>query len=304
MTSETVLVTGAGGFLGRHAVARLARSVERRVIAVFRRLDAARIAALGPAEIIEADLTTAEGWQRLPNDVTSVLHLAATLPGDDPSRYADNLTMAKLLVERAEGWSLLRNVVHSSSILAYGRQSVVLREELAPEDPDPYGASKLAVERLLSELDVPVTSLRYSSIYGPGQSVTSVLPLFIERAERGEILLLYGDGRRMQDFIYVEDAVAALELALTAAAEGVYNAGSGHPTSMQALAMNVLDLFGEPGARIEHDWQRIDRAPSVTLDIGRARAELGYEPAYDLRAGLEAYRAETQTPIGARGHNT
>jgi UDP-glucose 4-epimerase len=292
---DVIVVTGAGGFLGSHVVAALRRSAPRaRVVAVVRR-SRARLPLPAGVTIVRGDLRTAAVWRRLPDAVTHVVHLAAAIPrvrgrATDAQLMRDNFAPIARLVERSAGWRALRHVVYGSSVSVYEPTRARLREDrsrLAPADA--YGAAKLAGERLLASLrvrGVAVASLRFSSIYGLGQYQGTVLPIFANRARRGLPLQVFNP-RRVQDFVHVDDAARAVTLACRRRVDGTFNVGAGRPVTMAALAEAVARRFGAPLDSIVVASGRggpVD--PGITLDIGRARRELGYRPRVSLETGL------------------
>ncbi|KAA0676210.1 NAD(P)-dependent oxidoreductase [Roseomonas genomospecies 6] len=285
---ERILVTGAGGFLGR-AVLRLARThwPSAEVVAVGHRT----LPAGGPA--IAVDLTAPEAQVTLSGRWDLIVHVAANIPtGAGAGRLAglrDNLRMAETLLavcERAPP----KRLVMASSISVYPMGAApVLHEGLAPCPDTPYGVGKLAAEHVLGvvrSFGTRVAILRLSSLYGPGQSAMSVLRLFLDRALAGSPLRLFGDGGRTQDFLHVEDAARGLVAA--AGADGVFNLGSGEATSMAELARLITALPACRGSAIEFTATP-DPSPSVRLDIGRAWAAFGYRPHIALTSGLEDY---------------
>jgi UDP-glucose 4-epimerase len=136
--------------------------------------------------------------------------------------------------------------------------------------------------------------LRYSSVYGPGQAEGTVVPIFINKALKGEELLLYGSGKRFMDFVYIKDVVRANMLAYRYRGSGIFNIGSGRPVEMSALASSVNKIFTGSGCRIVA-LRKKETSPSVFLDIGKASKELGYRPAFDLEKGLLDYRTRMET---------
>src|SRR3989344_4395647 len=135
------------------------------------------------------------------------------------------LNILELMVERG-----IKRLIHSSSVTVYGRP----RRRIAHEDSPlntiiVYGVSKLTAENyctMFSSLHgLAITVLRYASVYGPGLTQRTALPIFIERAQKNEDIFLYGDGTRSQDYIYVDDVVEANILAAKKGTTGDFNIG-------------------------------------------------------------------------------
>lgn len=277
-----VLVTGASGLVG-HALVRLLAG-RRGVLAAARRADAT---APG-VEWIVGDLRKPVTWARMPGDVTEVVHLAARVPAPDVSddAHQDNLAMAEQLLQRSRSWPRLRAVVAASTIAVYGPHARALDEALAPAPESAYARSKLAAEGILDRIEARVTHVRLSSVYGPRQPPHGVLPTFLRLAHGGRTLRYHGDGSRTQDFIHVDDAAMALDLALRIGSAGVYAIGSGTSTSMRELAEACVSAASPTSARVERA-DAPETAPSVRVSIAKARSELGYDSRIPLSEGLK-----------------
>jgi nucleoside-diphosphate-sugar epimerase len=291
--SNVIVVTGAGGFLGSRVVPLVRRHAKRaRVIAVVRR--GALPALASGVEVVRGDLRESAVWQRLPPTVTHVIHLAAVIPwdrrnGNQAHVIVDNVAPIAQLLHTSAQWMNLRHVVYASSVSVYAASRRPLRESSATAPSSAYGAAKLAGERLLEPLaarGVVVARLRYSSIYGAGQYPETVLPVFADRARRGLPLHVF-NGRRMQDFLHIEDAARATWLACRLTASGVFNVGSGRPVSMATLAREIVEASGRcPTSIIVEDASAPTRDDGVRMNIGRARRTLGFRPRISLRDGL------------------
>ncbi len=142
-------------------------------------------------------------------------------------------------------------------------------------------------------LGLETVCLRYFNVYGPRQrsdsAYAAVVPLFIEALRNGSSPTVHGDGEQYRDFTYVSDAVAANLLAASAPAERcsgrVYNVGAGRTTTLLALLDTIGRVLGvEP--KPVHDDARPGDVKRSRADISAARADLGYEPAVELEAGL------------------
>jgi UDP-glucose 4-epimerase len=138
-------------------------------------------------------------------------------------------------------------------------------------------------------LHLPTVCLRYFNVYGfpvARSEYASVIVAFLDRLRANQPLLIHGDGLQDRDFVYVRDVVAANLLAAERGRPGaVYNIGTGTATTVLDLARLMCELAGrQPG--IDFLPPRAGEVRHSVAGIERARAELGNEPAYDLRAGL------------------
>ncbi|MBI5368736.1 MAG: SDR family oxidoreductase [Planctomycetes bacterium] len=302
MSWQTCLVTGGAGFIGSnlaHALAAAGRRV--RVLDDFSTGRAGNLEPL-PAgvEVVRGDLRAPDALARALAGVERVFHLAA-IPSvqrsvEDPmASYLANTHATFLLLEACRVARIPRLVFASSSSV-YGDSLVSPKVETLPTSPiSPYAASKLASEwycRVYTRtFGLETVALRFFNVYGPRQNPDSqysaAIPRFIRRLLEGRPPTIYGDGETSRDFTFVEDVVAAL----TAASErpepvgGVYNIACGRSISLNALIAALNEILGT-ALRPEYAPPRVGDIKHSLADIGRARADLGYSPQFDLEAGL------------------
>jgi UDP-glucose 4-epimerase len=298
-----VLVTGGGGFIGSHLAAHLLESgYQVRVLDNFatgRRSNVIRLG--GEAELVEGDIQSYERVNKAVAGCEVVFHQAA-LPSvprsvQDPlTSNASNVigTLNVLLASRDHG---VRRVVYASSSSVYGSNpDLPKREDSAALPISPYATAKLAGEGYARSFHgvygLETVALRYFNVFGPYQDPTSqyaaVIPNFITALLAGEPPVIFGDGEQSRDFTYVANVVQANVLAMEApgVAGKVYNVACGDRVTLNRLVDELRDLLGS-------DVEPVYAAPRAgdikhsLADLTRARAELGYEPAVQLRAGLE-----------------
>jgi UDP-glucose 4-epimerase len=176
-----------------------------------------------------------------------------------------------------------------STVDVYGPpQFLPLNEEHPTRPASFYGASKLAAEMLLrvfgERAAVPVTVLRLAQVYGPGDTSRKAIPNFIRSALRGDAIVIQGDGSDERDYVFVDDVVIAIELALTRHASGTFNIAGGHACSIRDVVTAIARLTGNTKTLV---WER--RATPATrqaLDISAAEQHLDYRPRVNLEEGL------------------
>lgn len=296
-----VVVTGVAGFIGSHlAEALLADGHE--VVGVdcftdyYARSDKERNLA-GPGALRgftfhEADLR-ADDLRPLVAGADAVVNEAATpglvLSWDDFDRYQScNLSAAKRLVDAciAEG---VGHFVQASTSSVYGAEATGA-EEASTLPVSPYGVTKLAAEHLLrahsETYGLPLTILRYFSIYGPRQRPDMAYRIFCERLLRGEPITVFGDGGQSRSNTYVADCVAATVAALHRTPDGsIFNVGGGREIELlDAISLLGTILGVEPV--IEFQPARRGDQRRTVADTTRAQAELGWEPKVDPEDGL------------------
>lgn len=299
----TVLVTGGGGFIGSHLVARLCHEgYQVRVLDNFATGRRENLLHL-PDEInlVEGDI---QSYERVHNAVRGcelVFHLAA-LPSvprsiQDPlTSNASNVTgtLNVLLAARDEG---VRRVIFASSSSVYGaNQELPKREDMPALPIAPYGVAKLAAEsycRAFFEVyGLETVALRYFNVFGPRQDPLSqyaaVIPNFITAFLEDRQPVVYGDGENSRDFTYVDNAVEANLLAAKAEAVAgrTFNIACGERITLNELLDAIRALTGK---QIEARYAdpRPGDVPHSLADINRAREELEYKVAIDVRGGLK-----------------
>ena len=293
-------MTGATGLLGSHLLPLLHARSQAQIIATVRDGTApAWLTRLGRVRTITGDLRDPATWRHSPSTVTHVFHLAAAIERDRDGTHrtelaGDNLTPTAHLVECCRSWPRLRQVIYSSSVSVYGQTTATLTESSETAPHDPYAAAKLAGEDLLHAADlaeVSVACLRYTSLYGPGMYPDTVLPIMIRQALGDGEIVVYGLGRRTQDFLHCYDAACANLLAHQRGAAGIYNIGCGAPVSMAELARTVSRVFTDGRATVRFATNRPEGPPGYSVDITKAGRALGYRPRYQLEAGLRQVKS-------------
>ncbi|MFT6289449.1 MAG: nucleoside-diphosphate-sugar epimerase [Ilumatobacter sp.] len=300
------LVTGAAGFIGSTLCDRLVGdgwkvrgidSMNPYYELSMKRENIVSSATSSSFEFVEADLVSAN-LEQLLNGVDAVFHLAGQ-PGvrlswaDGFRAYSEaNIDVTQRLLEAARLHELQR-FVYASSSSVYGDVDVVPTDENQPTRPySPYGVTKLAGEHLCSayghNFAVPTTSIRFFTVYGPRQRPDMAFHRLIEAAIDGTTFPLFGDGKQIRDFTFVDDIVDALMLAgATDLPPGtMFNAAGGGSTGLLEVVNLVAELVGRP---IELDWREAQPGDVRRTggSIERARELIGWAPKFDLRAGLE-----------------
>lgn len=305
---QRVLLTGAAGFIGSQLAERLVRdgvtvsgvdSFSSHYPRALKELNVCGLRSHPGFALVEADLANVD-WDELLEGVDTVFHLAAR-PGvrDSWSDFADylhnNVAATKLLLDACADRSL--RLVYASSSSVYGNSANLPVTETQPTNPiSPYGATKVMGEVMAgayaAERGLDAVGLRYFTVYGPRQRPDMGISRFIEDAVAGQPLRVYGDGRQLRDFTYVEDAVAATVAAARSGERGaVYNIASNHPYELLA----VLELLGEVmGHELEivHEEAKLGDVRNTWADIAAAARDLDYSPAVSLRDGLAAQVSE------------
>ena len=194
-------------------------------------------------------------------------------------------------------------VVFASSSSVYGEaERYPTPEDAVPQPLSPYGITKLTGEHLARAyargFGLEVVTLRYFTVYGPRQRPDMAFARILRALQDGAPFELYGDGSQSRGFTYVADAVEAT-IAAMEGGHGVYNVGGGAEATMleairtaEEVSGRTLDVRTLPAAT--GDVRR------TAADVSWIRAELGWEPRVDLRAGLQAQWEWASSRVGAR----
>jgi nucleoside-diphosphate-sugar epimerase len=192
--------------------------------------------------------------------------------------------------------SLVR-FVYSSSSSVYGDQSELpVTEKALPQPRSPYGVTKMAAEHLCvlysMNFNVPTSSLRYFTVFGPRQRPDMAFRIFIEKALDGETFSVYGDGSQTRDFTYVGDAVRSNLLAVSCdKVWEVFNTGGGS----RMVFSETLDMLTEilrdkvPGLNpvVEYHPVALGDVQDTFADRTHVEKTIGYKPSLTFAEGLE-----------------
>ncbi|MDP7529659.1 MAG: dTDP-glucose 4,6-dehydratase [Candidatus Marinimicrobia bacterium] len=166
--------------------------------------------------------------------------------------------------------------------------------EFTEEDPlmpsNPYSASKAGGDRLAYSYFVtyklPVIVTRASNNYGPHQYPEKLIPLFVTNALEDQLLPLYGDGKNVRDWLYVEDHCSALHFIMTNGVLGeIYNIGGGNEMQNINITKLILDHLNKPESLIRFVEDRKGHDQRYALSINKLR-QLGWEPKHDFAVGI------------------
>ncbi len=295
-----ILITGGSGFIGSHIVEHYqGKADDIRVLDNLRTGYRHNLAGLN-CSFIEGSVTDRDAVRRAVEGVDLIFHLAALVSVPEsmekPAECVDINVHGLLNVLEEASAANARKLVFASSAAIYGdNPEVPKRESMLPEPKSPYAITKLDGEYYLDlfqrEGRIDTAAIRFFNVFGPRQdpkgAYAAAVPIFIEKAIKGETITIHGDGGQTRDFIYVKDIVGALTFAAeTSGVSGTFNAGYGGQITINELAAEVITQT-RSSSKIEH-------TPPRAGDVRHSRAEVkrltdaGWQPRHSLAEGLAA----------------
>ncbi len=299
-----LLVTGGAGFIGSNFVRYILASEPQVSVTVLDKLTYAgnldNLAGLDPDRLtfVRGDITDTAVVDRVMSGVRAVLNFAAETHVDRSIQNPGSFVLTDVygsyvLLEAARRIGVER-FIQISTDEVYGEILGAPATEDAPLMPrNPYAASKAGADRLaysyITTYGLPVVITRCSNNYGPYQHVEKLWPLFITNALDDKPLPVYGSGRNLRDWIYVEDHCAALHRLLIApGVEGeVWNIGGGEEHSSLEIGGLIVRTLGKPESLIQHVADRPGHDRRYALDCSKIQSRLGFVPRTRFAEGAE-----------------
>jgi len=171
----------------------------------------------------------------------------------------------------------------------YG-ETPVCATEGAPAEPDSnYGKFKLEAEGIVAASDIPSITLRCANIYGPRQRQDlegGVIAIFLGRWKKKQPVTIFGEGSAERDYVYVGDVADAVASSFAGEWAGVYNIGTGVPTSVNGLVTYFTELLGPPAGVIHAPARPVETQRSC-VDPGKAIRDGLWKTKTSIREGLK-----------------
>lgn len=303
-TSQRILVTGAGGFIGSHLAERLVELgahvralVHYNALGTWGWLDHSPRRA--DIEVIAGDIRDRDSVRQAMQQTDIVFHLAALIAipysYHAPLSYVQTNVEGTLNVLQTARDLNITHVVHTSTSEVYGTARYAPIDEQHPlQGQSPYSASKIGADKMAEayhlSFGLPVVTVRPFNTFGPRQSARAVIPAIITQLLAGETVRL-GNLHPLRDLNYVANTVDGFVRAASVpeAIGQTINIGSNREISIGDLAHLIASLMGKPIA-IESDAQRVrpdsSEVDRLLADITLAQRILDYHPQVSLEDGL------------------
>ena len=211
-----------------------------------------------------------------------IFHLSSYIPYHDFNSFDDdlyriNIDFTKDIISKYKK----SKIIFSSSVSVYGTPQGILNEKSAYNNPNPYGLSKLCGEFLIMSCS-NYSILRFSSLYGKGMNSETFLPKIIEQAKNNKKIIIYGDGSRKQDYLYIDDAVTYCLKATETKNNEIYLAVNGKSFSNLDIALNVKKY-----TNCSIEFSGIDNSSDFIYDNSFSVNTLQFSPEIDIEYGIK-----------------
>ncbi len=292
-----VLVTGGAGFIGSHLVDRLVK--EGHLVSVVDDLSTGKLINISQKANFYKIKIESPAMKKIYEETQPeiIFHLAAQSQVkksvDNPILDVHTNILGTLnLILLSLKHKVKKFIFSSSGGVMYGDTEEKANEDVPPNPLSPYGFSKLAGEQYIkfySQQGLKYSILRYSNVYGPRQDPNGeagVVAIFAKRMLKHKPCILYGFGKPIRDYVYVEDVVRANIMASQGEKSEIINIGTGIPTSVEKL-FNLISKI--TGYSLDPIYKPI-RGGELNknfLDWSRAKKLLGWEPKTSLKKGFE-----------------
>lgn len=315
----TVLVTGVAGFIGSHVAAALLDRGEQ-VLGIddlndyydpeLKRARLARLTGLSGFSFRRMDIADAEAVRGLEAHrpaINRIVHLAAQAGVRYSIEAPRSYTRANVeghlsLLELARHLQGLRHMVYASSSSVYGaNHSLPFSEEDRVDSPlSLYAATKRAGELMAYSYahlyGLPLTGLRFFTVYGPWGRPDMSAWLFTRAILEGRPIRVFNEGRMQRDFTFIDDIVAGVLAALERPPVGgpdrvahqVFNLGNNAPVALGDFISEIERAAGRPAIKILEPMQPGD-VPATFANIDRAQDLLGFRPATPISVGIPRF---------------
>ena len=305
--NKTIVVTGAGGFIGSHLTEELVRrgANVRAFVHYNSRNDWGLLELLGKevldeVDVVSGDITDPFSVNKVMKDADIIFHLAALIgiPYSyvAPESYVNVNIKGTLNVLQAGLENDVGKIVHTSTSETYGTAEYTPIDEAHPlKGQSPYSATKIGADKIAESyyrsFDLPVATIRPFNTFGPRQSARAIIPTIMSQALAGDEVHV-GSLSPVRDLTFVGDTVNGfIGVGTSEKSIGeVINVGTGSGVTIGELLTTILKLLGKEDIRIVEDAGRIrpDKSEVMELICDNSKAEriLGWSPRHTLDEGL------------------
>ncbi|MFC1953265.1 dTDP-glucose 4,6-dehydratase [Chloroflexota bacterium] len=300
-----ILITGGAGFIGSHLCEKLTEEGHTVVcLDNFFNGNLTNIRHLlnyKNFKLINGDIRDFDILEKIMPGIDAICHLAAQIHVDrsivEPKlTYDVNVLGTQNILEAARMYDVDKIIQMSTSEVYGSAQFTPMTEDHPLAAPHPYGASKIAADRMCyaynQTYQMNITIVRPFNTFGPRQKDTGyggVISIFTKRVMNGQPPIIYGDGNQTRDYTYIADVVDALDLIIKLhdPISTPINLGTGREIKIIDLANMIIDLSGQAvGIKPAFVESRPGEVHQLLADNSKAKQFLGWTPKYTLEDGL------------------
>jgi UDP-glucose 4-epimerase len=292
-----VLITGGSGFIGSHIVDQLLRHEFK--VRIFDMVQSPWHKQDSEVEFYKGSLLNLDDLKMAMDGIQIVFHLAAIADVADVLEnpyYAESINVRGTanVLEAVRGNKFIQRLVYGSTTWVYSNaDSSEVDEAASLNAPDNfYTVTKLTGEYYCQSyskiFDVPITIVRYGIPYGPRARAGAVIPIFVDKAIRGEPITIAGDGMQFRNFVYVEDLALGNVKALRSTAKNrIYNLDGTERVTIKQIAQVVQKIIGN--VEIEYIESRPGDFSGKNVCSKRAKEELDWAAETPFEEGVRRY---------------
>lgn len=288
-----IVITGGAGFIGRNLAHYLRRASNATVLYCVDHASP----ETGVFDVVQQSCFADQRGAEVYTNADAIIHLAATTTVQDSIQnpvacFDNNVTKTLQLLEILRDVAPKAHFVFASTGGAIiGNHDGPIDETLCPRPLSPYGASKLAVEGLLTAFSgsygITTTALRFANVYGPhSERKTSVVAQFCKACVADKALQVNGPGTQTRDYVYVDDICDAIWRVIERRASGTFQLGTGVATSILDLINALKDLNAGKEFDVVHRPNLPGEVRHNLCNIAHATDRIGYRPRHSLQSGL------------------
>lgn len=299
-----ILVTGGAGFIGSNFIRHILKKYRNYKIINLDKLTYAGnldnlkdIKNNSRYKFVKGDICDAKLMNEIMKKVDLVINFAAETHVDRSIHQADDFIKTNFygtyILLDAVKKNKVKRFLQISTDEVYGSiKKGYFTEESQIKPNSPYSAAKASADLLVrsywTTYKLPVLITRSSNNFGPYQYPEKVIPLFITNALEDRMLPLYGDGKNVRDWIYVEDNCQAIDVVLHKGRLGeVYNIGGGNELSNIVLTKTILKQLNKKETLIQYVDDRLGHDRRYALSCHKIENELGWKPKYTFQEAVK-----------------
>jgi UDP-glucose 4-epimerase len=304
--NKNILLTGGAGFIGSHLFGRLINNsnyvlvidnfssseTEKNLLEITKNYEIKK-----DYDLIRGDLADYSIFTDINSDIDIIFHLAAT-PGvrfsiQNASKVTKNNIISTVNVFEKALESNVEKVVVASSSSVYGNPVYTPVDENHPKSPiSPYAVSKLCCEAYADyyfrENNLPVTSLRFYTVYGPRGRPDMAIRIFFSKIMKNKPIKIFGDGSQIRDFTYISDIIDGLVLAteIKQSSGEIFNLGFSNPIQLNQLIDKMYKIADRP-KDVQYLKKQKGDVEITHSKIDKARKILRFDPKINIDEGLK-----------------